>query len=63
MHDTSGLFVSCPEDPDVWMRPTKKSERSDYYKYVILYACDVLIVSYIGEKLTREKIGSYFELK
>ena len=63
MHDTFKIFVSCPEDPDFWMRPANKNDKSDYYEYVILYTCDLLVVSYIGEKLTGEEIGIYFELK
>jgi len=56
-------FVSCPADPDVWMRPAVKSNGDEYYEYVLLYTDDVLVVSENGERLLREKIGKYFELK
>jgi hypothetical protein len=56
-------FQSCPADPDVWMRPAKKSDGSEYYEYVLLYVDDVLVVSDRGEHLLRNGIGKYFELK
>jgi hypothetical protein len=56
-------FVSCPADPDVWMRPAVKSNGDEYYEFVLLYTDDVLVVSENGERLLRDKIGKYFELK
>ena len=50
-------FVSCPEDPDFWMRPDKNSDRSYYYKYDILYNDEVLIISKNTEILFREVIS------
>jgi hypothetical protein len=38
-------FVSCPADPDVWMRPAKCSDGSDYYEYILLYTDDLLVLS------------------
>ena len=38
-------FVSCPADPDVWMRPAKKADGSKYYEYILLYTDDALVVS------------------
>jgi hypothetical protein len=29
-------FTSCLADPDVWMRPAKRSDGSDYYEYILL---------------------------
>ena len=56
-------FASCLEDSDFWMKPAKKSDRSEYYEYFLLDTDDVLVVSKIGEKLLREGIVRYFELK
>ena len=56
-------FKACPADPDIWMRPARKSDGSEYWEYVLLYTDDILVVSEYGEKLLREQIGKYFELK
>ena len=29
-------FVSCPADPDVWMRPNKKPDGGRYWEYVLM---------------------------
>ena len=62
MHGAFG-FLPCPADPDVWMRKAIKADGSKYYEYVLLYTDDVLVVSENGEKILREGIGKYFELK
>lgn len=56
-------FSSCLADPDVWMRPALKSDGTEVYEYILLYVDDVLAISENGEKLLREGIGKYFELK
>jgi len=56
-------FLPCPADPDVWLRPAKKGDGSTHYEYVLLYTDDVLVISENGEKILREGIGKYFELK
>ena len=56
-------FVSCPADPDVWMRPNKKSDGSKYWEYVLLYVDDTLCVSHQAEHTIRNDLGKYFELK
>jgi len=41
-----------------------KSDGCEYYKYVLLYTDDALVISENGEKVLRTEIGkSYFELK
>ena len=37
-------FVSCLMDPDIWMRQAVKSDRTEYYEYILLYTNDVLCV-------------------
>ena len=56
-------FESCKADPDVWMRPATKSDGTKYYEYVLLYVDDALVVSENGERLLREELGKYFDLK
>jgi hypothetical protein len=56
-------FESCLADPDVWMRPALKADGSEYYEYVLIYTDDVLVVSTNGERILRDGIGRYFELK
>ena len=36
---------SCSSYPYVWMRPSKKSDGSKYYDYVLLYTDDLLCIS------------------
>ena len=56
-------FKSCPADPDVWMRPAKKSDGSPHYEYVLLYTDDCLCISENAENVLKDEIGKYFELK
>ena len=56
-------FASCPADPDVWMRPAKKADGSEYYEYILLYTDDALSVGETPEKTLRDDLGRFFELK
>ena len=56
-------FKPCLADSDVWMRPIKKTDGSPCYEYVLLYTDDEMVISENGEKVLREGIGKYFELK
>ena len=56
-------FVSCPADPDVWMRPAKRSDGADCYEYILLYTDDALVISENVERVLRLDLGRYFELK
>jgi hypothetical protein len=56
-------FASCPADPDVWMRPPKRSNGSYYYKYILLYTDDALVISKNAEQVLRNELGRYFTLK
>ena len=55
-------FTSCLEDPDVWMRPAKKTDSTSYYEYILLYTDDALVISQHAEETLKE-LGRYFELK
>jgi hypothetical protein len=56
-------FDSCKADPDVWMRKAVKSDGSQYWEYVLLYTDDALVCSENAERILREEIGKYFDLK
>ena len=56
-------FVSCPANPDVWMRPAKQSDGADCYEYILLYTDDALVISENAERVLRLDLGRYFELK
>ena len=53
-------FVSCPADPDVWMRPAKHSDGSEYYEYILLYTDDALVISERAETVLRKELGRFF---
>jgi hypothetical protein len=54
------ILVSCPADPDVWMRPAKRSDGSDHYEYILLYTDDALVISENAEQVLRNELGGYF---
>ena len=56
-------FVSCPADPDVWMRPAKKADGSTCYDYILLYIDDALVISERVESILQRELGRHFELK
>ena len=56
-------FVSCPTDPDVWMRLAKRSDGADCYEYILLYTDNALVISENAERVLRLDLGRYFELK
>ena len=56
-------FTSCLEDPNVWMRPANKSDGISYYKYILLYTDEALVVSQHADDNLRKDLGRYFELK
>ena len=55
-------YISCPADPDVWMRPVIKSDGAKCYDYVLLYVDDALVVSENAESVFRNELGRYFDL-
>ena len=56
-------FKPCLADPDVWMRAATKSDGSSYWEYVLLYVDDALCISENAERVLRDEVGKYFELK
>jgi hypothetical protein len=53
-------FTSLHADPDVWFRPSKQATGEDYYKYILLYVDDVLVISEHADKVLCNKIGQHF---
>ena len=53
-------FVSCPVDPDVWVRPANHSDGSEYYEYILLYTDDALVISERAETVLRKELGRLF---
>jgi hypothetical protein len=57
-------FSSSRSDPDVWMRLSESTSTGEaYYKYVLLYVDDVLVISERAEKVLRTEIGQHFVLR
>ncbi len=56
-------FTSSHADQDVWFRPSKRATREEYYKYILLYVDDVLVISDHADKILRNEIGQHFILR
>ena len=46
-------YTPSKADPDVWMRPLIKSDRTEYYEYSLVYVDDVLVISCVPMKTTK----------
>ena len=56
-------FQSCKADPDVWFRPSIKSDGTDYYQYVLIYTDDILAIMEEPERFLHDELGNVFTLK
>ena len=56
-------FVSCPADPDVWMRPALKEDGSEYYEYILLYTDDILSVGENAERVVVKRLVATSSLR
>jgi hypothetical protein len=56
-------FVSCPADPDLWIRPGVKSNGEKIWEYVLLYTDDILAIMQEPEAFLRTEFASRFALK
>jgi hypothetical protein len=52
-------FKACKADADVWMRPAVKADGSKYYKYVLCYVDDLLVVSEHPERIMEGLEANY----
>jgi hypothetical protein len=56
-------FESSKADPDVWFRPAKKRNGTEYMEYALLYVDDVLVASENAESIIRNEIGRHWRIK
>ena len=56
-------FESCKADPDLWMRPGTRSDRTLYWQLVFLYTDNFLTIMEEPELFLREYLGARFTLK
>ena len=56
-------FKPCLNDPDVWMRPTIKSDGNEHYECVLFHTDDVSVASENAKFVLRDRLGNHFELK
>jgi len=56
-------YKPCLADPDVWIRPAKQPDGTDCYEYILLYVDDALAIGVDAEKMLKEEVGRFFELK
>ena len=49
-------------DPDIWIRPAVKPDRSEYYEYIMCYVDDILSVSHDVKSILQSLQGQ-FKLK
>ena len=56
-------FKPYKADPDVWMRASKRTVNTDYWKYVLLYVDDCRCISTNPGKIIRDEIWKYFLMK
>ena len=55
-------YTPSKADPDVWMIPSIKSDRTEYYKYDMVYVENVLVISCAPTK-TIEGIKCVLKIK
>ncbi len=56
-------FSSSRADPDVWLRLSKQSTGEEYYKYVLLYVNNVLVISKNAGTVLQKEVGQHFVLR
>ena len=60
LHDIG--FKPTKADPDVWIRPAVKPDRTKYYEYIMRYVDDILSVSHDTKSILQSLQGQ-FKLK
>ena len=56
-------YMSCPADPELWMKPmVRLSDGAEYYTYILLYIDDILCIHHNAESVPT-KVDKYFKLK
>ena len=55
-------LLSCPADPDLWMKPMVRPEYGfNYYTYVLTYVYYVMVI-YQDAEIVLRRIDKYFKL-
>ena len=60
LYDTG--FKSSTADPNVWKREATKSDVKEYYKYILFYVDDLLMISSVAISVILE-VAEKFKLK
>eukprot|EP00804_Cyclotella_cryptica_P011569 CCRYP_012075-RA/>CCRYP_012075-RA protein AED:0.42 eAED:0.45 QI:0/0/0/1/0/0/2/0/162 len=55
-------YVSCPADPDLWLKEQTDRKGRKYYSYILCYADDLLVVHH-NPKRIMDRINSFLPLK
>ena len=56
-------YMSCPEDPDLWINPmVRPSDGDEYYACILLYVDDILCIHHDAESVLT-KVDKCFKLK
>ena len=55
-------YVSCPADPDLWLKEQTDRKGVWYYSYILCYVDDLLVVHH-NPKTIMDKINSFLPLK
>jgi hypothetical protein len=55
-------FTLCLAHADVWMKPATKPTGQQYYKYILVYVDDVLVVSHDPQAIMNE-LSRHYSLK
>jgi Reverse transcriptase (RNA-dependent DNA polymerase) len=57
-------YTPCKADPDVWLRPAKKPDGTEYYEYLLTYVDDCLVVSHDPKRIINSLEHEYkYKLK
>jgi hypothetical protein len=55
-------YVSCPADPDLWLKEQTDRKGRQYYSYILCYVDDLLVVHH-NPKRIMDKINCFLPLK
>jgi hypothetical protein len=55
-------YISCPADPDLWLKEQTDWKVRRYYSYILCYVDDLLVVHH-NHKHIMDKINSFLPLK
>ena len=56
LHDIG--FKQTKADPNVWIRPAVKPDRTKYYEYIMCYVDDILTVSHDAKSILQSLTGA-----